>query len=249
MPDMSTPSENVTLTTADGPMTAYDARPEAELGAGGRGGVIVVQEAFGVNAHIEDVTRRLAAAGYRAVAPHVFHRSGDPELSYDDLPAVLPHMQALTAEGLLADIDATVEYLTDGGLPQSRIAVIGFCMGGSVAAFVAARRRLGAAVSFYGGGVAEGRFGMPPLVELAPEFVTPWLGLYGDQDQGIPVDQAEALRDAALRASVPTELMIYEGAAHGFHCDARPQAFHEAAAADAWKRTLSWLEDNLAQPR
>src|SRR3954471_77211 len=122
-------------------------------------------------------------------------------------------------------------------------------MGGSVAALVAAKRRLGAAVSFYGGGVVEGRVGAPPLVELAPEFVTPWLGLYGGQDHGIPVEQAEALRDAAATADVQTSFTLYPGAAHGFHCDARPAAYDEGAAKDAWQKTLYWLAENVPQPR
>src|SRR4051812_41507254 len=189
--DPAVAAQTVTVPTPDGPMAAYDAMAAGELGPAGRGGVLVIQEAFGVNGHIEDVTRRVAAAGYRAVAPHLFHRSGDPELSYDELPAVMPHMQALSMDGLLTDLDACLDYLRESAeLAPDRIGVVGFCMGGSVAGLAAARRRLGAAVSFYGGGVAEGRFGMPPLVELAPEFVTPWLGLYGEQDQGIPVEQA-----------------------------------------------------------
>ena len=219
---MSTPMEStsVTVNTADGPMNVYDAHPPRSDDTVA-GGVIVIQEAFGVNPHIQDVTRRFAAAGYRAVAPHLFHRTGDPELSYDDLPAVMEHMKALSPEGLLADVDATVGYLQSAAdLPNNRVAIVGFCMGGSVAAIVAANRRLGAAVSFYGGGVAEGRFGAPPLVELAPQFVTPWLGLYGGQDQGIPVEQAEALRDAATKSPVPTSFTLYPEAQHGFHCDA-----------------------------
>src|SRR3954468_9284439 len=108
---MSTPvsATTVSLPTPDGPMLAYDAMPARELGPAGRGGVIVVQEAFGVNDHIEDVTRRVAAAGYRALAPHLFHRTGDPSLSYDDLPAVMEHMQALSVDGLLADLDAAID--------------------------------------------------------------------------------------------------------------------------------------------
>jgi carboxymethylenebutenolidase len=122
-------------------------------------------------------------------------------------------------------------------------------MGGTVSFLAGARRRLGAAVSFYGGGVAEGRFGMPPLVELAPSLQTPWLGLYGDQDPSIPVEQAEALREAAGRASVPTELVRYPEAGHGFHCDDRPSAYHEASAADAWSRTLSFFGEHLGGSR
>jgi carboxymethylenebutenolidase len=240
----------VSIETPDGPMPAYDATPAGASADGALGGVVVCQEAFGVNDHIEDVTRRFAAAGYRALAPHLFHRTGDPDLSYDNMPAVLEHMQALRANTLLADIDGCLDHLQQSAnLPADRVAVVGFCMGGSVAALVAARRRLGAAVSFYGGGVAEGRFGMPPLVEMAPELATPWLGLYGGRDQGIPVEQAEALRDAARKAPVPTELVLYPEAQHGFHCDARPAVYDKEAATDAWQRTLAWLGEYVPMAR
>src|SRR5665213_2134656 len=72
------------------------------------GGVVVVQEAFGVNDHIEDVCTRIAAAGYLAMAPHLFHRTGDPKLGYTDFDQVMPHMKALTADGVLADVDAAL---------------------------------------------------------------------------------------------------------------------------------------------
>jgi carboxymethylenebutenolidase len=232
----------VRIATTSGGMPAYDARPSGEQ----RGAVVVIQEAFGVTAHIEDVARRCADAGYRAVAPHLFYRTGDPVLSYDDIASVRPHMGSLTEEGLLDDLDATFGYLDDAGFAASRVGVVGFCMGGTVSFLAGARRPLGAAVSFYGGGVAEGRFGMAPLVELAPRLQSPWLGLYGDQDQTIPVEQVEALREAAGRASVPTELVRYPEAGHGFHCDDRPAAFHEASAKDAWARTRSWFEEHVS---
>ena len=232
----------VSLTTGDGDMALYDVEPDGQ----GRGAVIVLQEAFGVNDHIEDVTRRFGGAGYRAVAPHLFHRSGDPLLDYGNFEKILPHMQALSEPGLTEDLDVTVAHLAEAGFATASIGVVGFCMGGSVTFLAAARRRLGAAVTFYGGGVADGRFGMPPLVAMAPELATPWLGLFGDEDQGIPVDQVEALRAAAASASVPTEIVRYPGAGHGFHCDARPDSYHEASAHDAWQRTLAWFERFLS---
>jgi carboxymethylenebutenolidase len=93
--------------------------------------------------------------------------------------------------------------------------------------------------------VAEGRFGMPSLLEMAPSLQTPWLGLFGDEDQGIPVDQVEALRRAAATAAVPSEIVRYPGAGHGFHCDARPDSYHRASAEDGWSRTLDWFERYL----
>jgi carboxymethylenebutenolidase len=231
----------VSVATGDGDMELYDVEPDGAPG----GAVIVLQEAFGVNDHIEDVTRRFAQAGYRAVAPHLFHRSGDPALDYGNFEKIMPHMQALTEAGLLQDLDVTLDYLAGAGFIASRVGVVGFCMGGSVTFLAAARRALGAAVTFYGGGVGEGRFGMPPLVDLAPGLKTPWLGLFGDKDQGIPVDQVEALRTAAATASVTTEIVRYAGADHGFHCDARPDSYHETSAQDGWRRTLDWFESYL----
>jgi carboxymethylenebutenolidase len=227
--------------TDDGPMGLDLASPAGPP----RGGVVVIQEAFGVTAHIAGVADRLAAAGYVAVVPHLFHRSGDPVLGYDDFAAVMPHMQALTAAGIDADVDAALDFLRDEGLVDAQIAIVGFCMGGAVSLATASRLALGAAATFYGGGIVEGRFGYPPLVELAPRMPTPWIGFFGDEDTGIPSEQVEALREAASRAGAPTELHRYPGAGHGFNCDDR-DAYHEAAATDAWTRMLDWFASHVA---
>ena len=190
---------SATVRTPDGDMVIYDPPVEGEP----RGAVVVIQEAFGVNDHIEDVTRRFTAAGYRAVAPHLFHRTGDPVVDYGDYAKLMPHFEALSEAGILHDLDATAAYLGEAGFAQARTGVVGFCMGGTVAFLAAVRRPIGAAVTFYGGGVAEGRFGMAPLVELAPDLQAPWLGLYGDLDQSIRVEDVEALRAAAVRARCP----------------------------------------------
>jgi carboxymethylenebutenolidase len=228
------------LTTDDGEMALYEAEP----GTSEHRAVIVVQEAFGVNEHIEDVCRRFAAEGYRAVAPHLFYRTGDPVLDYVNFEKIVPHIQALSEAGLAGDLDATLGHLAERGIDESRTAIVGFCMGGTIAFLTAARHRLAAAATFYGGGVAEGRFGMPSLVDLAPRLQTPWLGLYGDLDQGIPVEQVEALRVAVAGAPVAAEVVRYEEAGHGFHCDAR-DSYHEPSARDAWRRTLSWFQGHM----
>jgi len=229
------------LATGDGPMSLYEAIPDARP----VGAVLVIQEAFGVNDHIEDVTRRFAERGFRALAPHLFHRTGDPALAYDNLDQVMPHLQALTVEGLEADLGACLAHLADHDIPSGQVAVVGFCMGGTVAFFAGTRWALGAAVTFYGGGVVDGRFGLPPLVELAAVLRTPWLGLYGDQDHSIPVAHVERLRTALGSVPVDTELVRYPEAGHGFHCDQRPDHFDPPSAADAWRRTLEWLERHL----
>lgn len=230
-------AETVTVPTADGDMDLYDVEPDGSP----KGALIVVQEAFGVNDHIEDVTRRFAGAGYRAVSPHLFHRSGDPRLGYEDFGEVMPHMQALSKPGIDDDLDATLTYLAGAGFEGKRIGVVGFCMGGTVAFFAAVGHALGAAVTFYGGGIAEGRFGFAAQVEVASRLQTPWLGLYGDQDKGIPVEEVEQLRAAAAKAPVPTDIVRYPEADHGFHCDARA-SYHQPSAEDAWRRTVEWFD-------
>jgi carboxymethylenebutenolidase len=236
-------SDTVLIESTGGPLPLFDTvGPPAAASA-----VIVLQEAFGVNAHIEEIAQRFAAAGYRAVAPHLFHRSGDPVIDYASVELVMPHMEMLSEEGLLSDLDATLDYLAALGFCPERVGVVGFCMGGSVAFLAGARRALGAAVTFYGGGVKGGRFGMPALVDLAPELEAPWLGVFGDLDQGIPIDDVELLRKEAAKSEVPTEITRYPEAEHGFHCDARP-SYHGPSAVDAWDRTLRWLEAHLSAP-
>jgi carboxymethylenebutenolidase len=210
-----------------------------------KGAVVVVQEAFGVNDHIKDIAERFAAEGYRAVAPHFFHRSGDPQIPYEDFDKAVEHMAQLTEEGIVEDLNAAYDHLHNDGFEDDRIAIVGFCMGGTVAFLEAYQRSLGAAVTFYGGGIAEGRFGAPALKDIGDDLKTPWLGLYGAEDKGIPVEQVEMLREAVGSAPVETEIVIYPDAGHGFHCDARA-SYHEPSARDAWSRTLAWLDEHLA---
>jgi len=231
-------SAEITIDTDDGPMPAFEAVPDAP----GRGAIVVVQEAFGVTSHICDVARRLADDGWRAVAPALFHRQGSPVFDYEDLASVLPVARQLDAPGVRVDLEATLDYL---GTADEETGIVGFCLGGTVAFFAGTLRPLGAAVTFYGGGVDEGRFGMPSLVELAPVLQSPWLGCYGDLDAGIPVESVERLRTAARSAPVPTEVVRYPEADHGFHCDDRPKVFHPIAAHDAWQRTLQWFDQHL----
>jgi carboxymethylenebutenolidase len=207
--------------------------------------IIVLQEAFGVNDHIRGVADLLADEGYLAVAPQLFHRDGSPEIPYDDFASAMPLMANLTKQGLTNDLNATTDFLTTLGFHAPSIAAIGFCMGGTVSFFAATLDNVGAAASFYGGGVATGRFGLPPLVELAADLKCPWLGLYGDLDQSIPVEQVEALREATNAVSVTTEIVRYPEAKHGFHCDARPDSFNEAAAMDARRRALAFFAEHL----
>jgi carboxymethylenebutenolidase len=229
-------AQTIDLESAGGPMALSVAEPAGPPSSA----IVVIQEAFGVNDHIQDICRRFADEGYLAVAPHLFHRTGDPVIDYEDMQEVMGQIMALRADGIEADLDATLGHLAGLGVDAGRVGAVGFCLGGSISYLAAARYPLGAAVTFYGGGIGEGRFGIPPLVDLAGGLQAPWLGLFGDRDQTIRVDQVEALRVATSRASVPTEVVRYADADHGFHCDARA-SYHEASAKDAWQRTLDWL--------
>lgn len=233
-------TRTVEIATADGPMPVYEAVPESPKGA-----VIVIQEVFGITDHIEDVTRRFADAGYHAVAPHLFHRTGSAVLDYGDFNQVIPHMAELDDAKVLADVDATVGHLESRwGRPQ--IALVGFCFGGRISFLVAAERALGAAVGFYGGGIVTGRFPQfPSLIDKAHGLRTPWLGLFGSTDQSIPLDDVEKLEVELQATPMAHDIVVYEGAGHGFHCDARPGHYHEAAAKQAWQRTLEWLGEHL----
>jgi len=238
------PEEQLTVSTADGPMDVYVATPDAPAARA----VVVIQEAFGVNQHIQDVTRRFAAAGYHAVAPALFHRAGGGTIDdYDNIEydKLLALFKGVSDEGILTDVDAAVQVLTDAGFTTDRIGIVGFCFGGRVTFLTAARRSLGAAVGFYGGGiVAAGALPFPPLVDEAASLKTPWLGLFGDRDQSIPVDDVEQLRAALRDAPVDTDVVRYPDAGHGFHCDRRAD-YHEASARDAWARTLAWFDGHL----
>lgn len=233
--------QDVSVPVGTGTMKIYVGEPQTKS----RGAVIVLQEAFGVNAHIRDICQRFAAAGYVAVAPHLFHRSGDPELGYEDMQEVMTHIMQLEADKLEADLDATFTLLASMGYEGKQVAAVGFCMGGSISFVAGCYWELGAAVTFYGGGITQGRFGLPPLIDLAPTLKTPWLGLFGDLDPSIPVTEVEGLRRAAANAGPDTDVVRYPEANHGFHCDARA-SYHEPSATDGWRRTLGWLDQHLA---
>jgi carboxymethylenebutenolidase len=236
-------TRDITLQTADGPMRVYEATPDGAA----RGAVIVIQEAFGVNGHIEDVTRRVAAAGYHAVAPELFHRSGERAVvPYDDVQQAIGHIQKVTNDAILLDVDAVIRHLHEQGFTNHQIGIVGFCMGGRVTFLVAARREIGAAVGYYGGMIVSSPFpGIEPLIGEAGTMKTPWLGIFGEEDQGIPMSDVEKLTQALKDADVAHHVITYPGADHGFNCDDRA-VYHEQAATDAWPRALAWFQLHLA---
>jgi carboxymethylenebutenolidase len=196
---------------------------------------------FGVNAHIRDVAQRIAREGYVAIAPELFHRSAAPgfEVRYDDFPSAMPHMKALTEQGLADDVRASYEWLRDSShVTPDCIGSIGFCLGGRISFLANATVALRAAISFYGGSIA------PALLPLAAKLHGPMLFFWGGLDKHIPQDQIRAVIDAVKAAGKPYINVEISDADHGFFCDARP-SYNPVAAKEAWSLVTSFLEAHV----
>jgi carboxymethylenebutenolidase len=209
--------------------------------------IIVLQEAFGVNDHIRDVTDRFATEGYFAVAPELFHRENSPEVAYDDFPSALSALGALSRDDLGSDLSDTSNYLQSLGFAPSNTAIVGYCMGGTVATFANTLGLVGASASFYGGGVSAGRFGLPSMIDMVRDLTAPWIGLYGQLDKGIPHEQVEALSSALSHSSHATILHYYPEADHGFHSDDRHPVYNKAVATAAARETLDFFAQHLSR--
>ena len=239
---MNPTTEYVTLSVSDGTsMRAYVARPQGSP----RAGMLVFQEAFGVNPHIRNLTERFAREGYLAIAPELFHRSGAGfEGDYCAFEAVMPHMKALTDAGMAADSEAAFNWLkkASGNLP---VGAIGYCMGGRVAFLADATLPLNCAVSYYGGGIAPNPFFPGGLLNRVNDLKAPIMFFWAGQDQHITPDQAQAVTDAMRAAKKSYVNVEFSEADHGFFCDARA-SYNAAAAAQAWPLTLAFLNTHLA---
>ena len=234
-------SNDITIETASGPMTTA----EFDLPTGAKSAVIVVHEAFGLNNHIRRVAQEIADEEFYTLAPDFFHRAETKIAAYDDLDTALGIMASLTDEGILEDVDAAIQHLEGKGFEKEKIGIVGFCMGGRIAFLSAVSRQLGAAVSFYGGGIVTPNIdGTPALTPKAADLSCPWLGLFGELDQMIPLEGVGELKAAVESVESETEIVIYPGADHGFHCDER-ESFNSDASADAWSRTIAWFQTYL----
>jgi carboxymethylenebutenolidase len=234
-------AETIELPTPDGPMPVYEALPEGEAA----GGILVLQDAFGVTSYLEDVCQRLAAVGWHALAPHLFHRTGSPVIPFDRIEDSRPHSAAMTGAGVLADVDACLVHWAAAGIGRDRVGVVGFCMGGTLAWFIALERHPAAAVTFYGHLRSTAWPGVTAALDSAAELDVPWLGLFGDADAMIPIDDVEELRAQLAGHATPAEIVRYPEANHAFHRDVTPDWYHEASAIDAWARTLAWFAAHI----
>jgi carboxymethylenebutenolidase len=231
---MSIRSEWVDLTVSDGTtMRAWVARPEGNP----RRGLLVFQEAFGVNAHIREVTERFADAGFSAISPELFHRTAPGfDGKYSDFPAVMPHMQALTEQGLDEDVRAAFGWLEREQVADNAAAV-GYCLGGRVAFLANSVVPLKAAASYYGGYI-------PTLLGRAGRLSGPMLFFWGGLDHHISEEQRTAVARGVREAGKIFVDVVFSHADHGFFCDARP-SYQAAAAGQAWSLTQTFFDTYL----
>lgn len=220
-------SETVTLQSADGfKLSAYIAKPLGKP----RAALVVLQEIFGVNAHIRSVADRFAREGYIAIAPALYDRDTPHfEVGYtpDDMGKGFAIVQRLDAAKSLLDIQAAIDFVKDYG----KVGIVGYCWGGTMTWRSAAELNgLSAAVGYYGGGILG-------LASLKPKC--PTMLHFGDLDKHIPIKGVQEF--AENRPDVPT--FVY-AADHGFNCDARA-SFNQAAADLARSRTLEFFTKNL----
>ncbi len=146
----------------------------------------------------------------------------------------------------MADVDDAIAELGELGIPPGNVGVLGFCFGGSVALYASGARQLGAAVAFYGAGIATPHFSVPAFTEVAAVRATPLLGCYGALDRWIPAADVDILEREIARSPVPGHVNRYAGAGHGFHCDLR-STYDECSACTAWAQTLVWLDRYAAR--
>jgi len=213
----------ITLTASDGfKLGGYRAEPQGKA----KGGMVVIQEIFGVNHHIRAVCDRVAALGYVATAPAVFDRV-QPDFECGYSPDEIAHARTLIPKvdwgKMLLDTKAAVDNVA----PAGKVGIVGFCMGGSVAFLSAAKLDgLSAAVGYYGGTIAKNADEKPKV---------PTLLHFGDEDQSIPMSDVEIVK----QKRPDCEIHIYH-AGHGFSCDERG-SYNEAAHKAAWDRTIAWV--------
>jgi len=223
-------------------MQGYVARPHNDRA---RAGLLVFQEAFGVNAHIRDITERFAREGCHAIAPELFHRTAPRfEGDYTNFEAVMPHVRALKDRDMEADVRAAWAWLRENlGVQEIPIACIGFCLGGRVFFLTNSVLPVKAAISFYGGGIAPNPMG-PGLLSRAGDLHAPQLLFWGGLDKHIGPEQAQAVAEALRKAGKRFVNVEFGDADHGFFCDARA-SYNPAAAQQSWALTHVFLNSYL----
>ena len=246
-------TRTITLPSHGFKLPAYIAMP---ADARNRPVVVVVSEIFGVHEYIRDVCRRLAKAGYVAIAPAFFVRVADPApMGMDQFPKIREIVAQATDRQVAGDIEASLDFLAskpDLGQKHRdfanlrRVGITGFCWGGAVVwRALAEVGRIRTGVAWYGVLSQAIAKDDPVPLAIADRVHGPVLGLYGGQDKSIPLADIEAMR-AKLKAGGDrkSEIIVYPDAGHGFHADYR-SSYNEKDARDGWARLLAWFKTNL----
>jgi carboxymethylenebutenolidase len=229
-------TEMIDVPAAGGTMPAFLARP---AGGGPAPAVLVIQEAFGLNGHIKDVAKRIAAEGYVALAPDLYWRGGKGRaVGYDQLAEAIALMQALNDKDIVSDVGSAVAWLQgQKSVRADRIGITGFCMGGRVSYLAAAELgdKLKASAPFYGGGIP---------IDKTAGVKAPVLAFFGERDAFIPLEFVEQLKAELTKQRKQAEVIVYPGADHGFFCNERA-SYQAEAAIDAWKRLKAFFAQHL----
>jgi carboxymethylenebutenolidase len=224
-------------------LAAYRARPAT---GGPFPVVLVVHEIFGVHAYVEDVVRRLAKAGYFAIAPNLYQRHGDPT-RLSSVEEIIQRIVVRVPDAeVMGDLDATLAWAgADGQADVSRAAVTGFCWGGRIVwLYCAQQSKLRCGVAWYGRLVGEpGALTPKHPIDVAGQQGVPVLGLYGSDDPGIPQASVLAMRAKLSEAGSESQIVVFPGAPHGFHADYR-DSYRPLAASEGWRRMLGWLREH-----
>jgi carboxymethylenebutenolidase len=205
--------------------------------------ILVVQEIFGVHEYIRDVCRRLAKQDYLAVAPDLYSRQGDVMKLADINEIVTKVVSKVPDAQVMSDLDATVSWAERSGKGDiGKVGITGFCWGGRITwLYCSHNPKVKAGVAWYGRLIGQTNERQPKYpIDIAATLKVPVLGLYGGEDQGIPLETVERMRRALKSSSSLSEIIVYPGAPHGFHADYRP-SYRKEAAEDGWKRLLEWF--------
>ncbi|GAB4343522.1 MAG: dienelactone hydrolase family protein [Cyanophyceae cyanobacterium] len=243
----------ITVPTADGAIDAYLAVPEGPGPAADSLPVVVVlQEIFGVNAHIREVTERIAAEGYVAIAPALYHRLAPGfEAGYtaEDIQVGRQYKEQTQAAQLLGDIQAAIAIAQDH--PRAKaggVGCIGFCFGGHGAYLAATLPEVAATASFYGAGIVNWcPGGGAPTVSRTGQIGGEIWCFFGTADASIPPDHIATIKTALEQAAIAHRILTYDGADHGFFCDRRG-SYHPTAAADAWEQVKTLFAHLAVDP-
>ncbi|MGJ7527783.1 dienelactone hydrolase family protein [Variovorax sp. GB1P17] len=223
---------------------AYAAAPAGKTGLPV---ILVIQEIFGVHEYIADTCRRFARLGYLAIAPELYARQGDPR-GYTDIPKLQADIVTKVPDAqVLADLDGALVYAKANGGDIGKAGITGFCWGGRITWLYAATGKVKAGVAWYGRLVGQASELQPRhAVDIATSLQAPVLGLYGEKDQGIPLDTVDKMK-AALANGTPaakaSSFVVYPEAGHAFHADYRP-SYVKSAADDGWQRATAWFKAN-----